>query len=291
MAARTTNPVEHYLSRDGLELHSEQTLDLVNNEIIIRQDLGESPSRDEYITRFPDLADSIDRMFDVHQVVEEAVAVESFDQADSTTYESASTFRHKETRPPSGLQQVPGYEMIRQIGRGATGTVILARQHGTDRLVAIKVLHIDCSDSEHALSRFNVEAQAAARLRHPAIVTVYEAGSHQNLHYLVMEFVDGEPLSSRLQRGRMQPTEAARTIRDVAMGVAYAHGNHVIHRDLKPHNILLDQAGRPQIADFGLARMVDHSNQRTTTGEILGTVQYMSPGAGTRGLRSNRSPY
>lgn len=262
-------PVEYFLQQTEDDLERPVILDLIYNEIMIRQDLGESPCLEEYTLRFPELSNSLTRMFEVHQFVATVAVDESMSVTDSTsglaTNVQASTFS-----PPGKLA---GYELLEPVGRGGMGVVHRAKQNGTNRQVAIKLLHVGSVDS----SRFSVEAQAMARLRHPSIVPVHEAGTSDGVQFLVMDFVGGESLANYLDRGPIDPREAAVLMKKVALAVEYAHSRNVIHRDLKPQNILLDPSGEPQIVDFGLARFGDQNCNCTTSGEILGTLPYMSP--------------
>jgi serine/threonine protein kinase len=173
------------------------------------------------------------------------------------------------------LPQVPGYELLDEIGRGGMGIVYKARQSGLGRLVALKVvLHAEHAGSEmHA--RFRREAQAIARLQHPNIVQIHSTGEVGELPYFSLEYCPSS-LSERLTRGALEPRESAELVRTLALAVQAAHDQQVIHRDLKPANILIDAEGTLKIADFGLARSTSGSWQ-TASGAVLGTPSYMAP--------------
>jgi serine/threonine-protein kinase len=170
------------------------------------------------------------------------------------------------------------YKILGELGRGAMGIVYKAEDPNLDRVVALKTIIIE-ADAEGAAEyrkRFFLEAKAAGKLHHPNVVTTFDCGDHDGMAYLAMEYVDGTDLRTRLTKEGVTPLEAAEAVRQVAEGLAYAHERGIVHRDVKPANIMLDAQGRAKIMDFGLARMrlADH---KTTTGMVLGTPRYMSP--------------
>ena len=173
------------------------------------------------------------------------------------------------------------YLVIRELGQGGMGTVLLAKHRRMDREVAIKILPIVTLGSEDAVARFYQEVKVAAQLKHPNIVHAYDAGDHRGFHYLVMEFVEGHDLARVLQQLGPIPIALANDyITQAAHGLEYAHGKGVVHRDIKPSNLLLDDEGVIKVLDMGLARIGDgaeKSLQLTTTGQVMGTVDYMSP--------------
>ncbi len=169
------------------------------------------------------------------------------------------------------------FEVQRELGHGGMGIVALARDLKLDRLVAIKVLPAALS-SDEARTRFLREARTAAQLSHPNIVPIYRADEASGLAFFVMGFVDGESLAERLQlRGALPAADVIPWLRDVAWALAYAHARGVVHRDVKPENIMLERAtGRAIVTDFGIARDAS-ADGLTATGHVLGTVHYMSP--------------
>lgn len=170
------------------------------------------------------------------------------------------------------------YEIDREIGRGGMGVVYLARDVRLDRPVAIKVLSPSLSDDAGLQERFLREARTAARLSHPNIVSVYSEGEADGRSFMVMQYVNGASVGDKLRdSGPITPVDGARWLRDVAVALGYAHSLGVIHRDIKPENILIDSARRKaMIADFGIAR-VNEASRLTATGEVLGSVHFMSP--------------
>ena len=168
------------------------------------------------------------------------------------------------------------YQVIEEIGRGGMATVFRALDPSLKRDVAIKVLPSYMSEDPSFVDRFSHEAQAVAGLVHPNIIRVYDFGEDKGFSFIVMEYVAGGTLVDRLDRP-LEVSEAVRFIGPLGAALQYAHGQRVVHRDIKPSNVLLDQAGRPILADFGLARMLEGSAYLTQAGEVLGTAEYMAP--------------
>ena len=170
------------------------------------------------------------------------------------------------------------FSLDRELGRGGMGVVYLARDVALDRLVAIKVLPPDLAAQADHRERFLREARTAAGLSHPHIVPIHLVEENAALVFFVMGFVDGETLGDRVRRqGPLAADEATRIIREVAWALGYAHGRGVVHRDIKPDNILLERgSGRAMVTDFGIARVASRATM-SQQGEIIGTLQYMSP--------------
>jgi WD40 repeat protein/predicted Ser/Thr protein kinase len=166
---------------------------------------------------------------------------------------------------------------IRELGRGGMGVVFLARDIRLDRLVAIKELSYSQSFDEHSFQRFQSECRVMARQQHPNIVQVYEAGELEGIPYLVMEYVVGQDLKKHIDGKPLAPTEAARLLAQLADAMDHAHQNGVIHRDLKPTNVLIGQDSTPKITDFGLALLIDTNTRLTRSNEVVGTPNYLAP--------------
>lgn len=177
------------------------------------------------------------------------------------------------------------YELLEEIGRGGMGVVFRARQISLDREVAVKMILRGRLASEADLQRFFAEATATARLEHENIVPVYDVGDVDGRPYFSMQMIRGQTLAERLAAGPLPEREAARIVAQAARAIGYAHRQGVLHRDVKPSNILLDQLGKPHVTDFGLAKQGAEDAQLTRSGMILGTPAYMAPeqAAGKRG--------
>ncbi len=158
------------------------------------------------------------------------------------------------------------------------GRVYLARHETLGKRVAVKVLRSNLPTDVNAVERFIREARATASLDHPTIVDIYDAGKHEDTYYIVMQYVDGESLSARLKReGRLPLEESLRIFRTIAQGIGHAHSKGIIHRDIKPDNILLGRDGSVKLVDFGLARVVEGDSNISQTGTIVGSPTFMSP--------------
>lgn len=167
------------------------------------------------------------------------------------------------------------YEILGRIGSGGMSVVYKAKCHTLDRLVAIKVLKEEFASDENFVSKFKMEAQAAARLSHPNIVNVYDVVDEGNLHYIVMELIEGITLKSYIEKkGFLENKEAIGIAIQVAQGIAAAHEQHIIHRDIKPQNMIISRDGNVKVADFGIARAVSSQTMNATA---VGSVHYISP--------------
>jgi TolB-like protein/Tfp pilus assembly protein PilF/predicted Ser/Thr protein kinase len=169
------------------------------------------------------------------------------------------------------------YELLQEIGHGGQGVVYRARQKSLNRIVALKVIGVAHWATEAHVKRFRLEAEAAARLNHPCIVPIYEVGERDGACYFSMGLVEGGQLDAVAKREPMPIRHAAELIAKLARTVHYAHEHGILHRDIKPGNILLDAKGEPHLTDFGLARLVETESTVTRTLEVLGTPSYMAP--------------
>ena len=169
------------------------------------------------------------------------------------------------------------YRLTRQIGAGATARVWLAFDTVLERPVAIKMLAAPLGEERDYGERFRREARAVARIQHPHIVAVLDSGEHDGVPYIVFEYVEGETLKERIRRsGRLPITEAVAYAIEIARALGTAHARHIVHRDVKPQNVLIDEEGSAKVTDFGIARTLDEEGL-TADGRVLGTTDYVSP--------------
>ena len=175
------------------------------------------------------------------------------------------------------LGELGDYELLEEVGRGGQGVVFRARQKSLNRIVALKIIGLGQWATQAHLKRFRLEAEAAASLDHPCIVPIYEVGERDGQCYFSMKFVEGGQLDEVVKQSPMSLRQAVELIAKVARTVHYAHEHGILHRDIKPGNILLDRKGEPHLTDFGLARLVESESTITRTVEVLGTPSYMAP--------------
>ncbi|MBI3736071.1 SEL1-like repeat protein, partial [Candidatus Sumerlaeota bacterium] len=174
---------------------------------------------------------------------------------------------------------IGNYEILGELGRGGMGVVYKAHEQSLGRAVALKVLPPNLAADEAFLKRFTREARAVAQLNHPNVVTIYNIGQEGATHYIAMEFIRGRVLSDMIkEKGRIELRPALHIARQVADALGAAHRSRIIHRDIKPQNIMVDEGGRVKVMDFGIAKMTEEmATSLTRTGDVLGTPAYMSP--------------
>jgi len=184
------------------------------------------------------------------------------------------------TRPSSsmiGTVLSGRYRLEAKLGSGGMSTVYLAKDETLDRPVAVKVMHREMSEQEDQLQRFRQEARAVAKLTHPNVVSVIDAGEDGGHPYIVFEYVKGETLKQRIARvGALDPQEAIAYAIEVGRGLGIAHARNMVHRDIKPQNVLIDEEGRAKLTDFGISRQLEQDGV-TATGRVLGTTDYVAP--------------
>jgi WD40 repeat protein/predicted Ser/Thr protein kinase len=238
--------------------------ELVPLEVHYRHACGEDCRPEEFRDRFPDL--------------DPAWLASAVARLDRT-----GTLKGTDDAAGDGLlsERLPGrgrffgdYEILEEIARGGMGVVYRARQQGLNRVVALKMILAGEFASPDAVQRFCSEAKNVARLDHPHIVPVYEVGEYNGLPFFSMKYIDG---SSLVQRSPTAPRAVAELIMKVARAVHHAHQRGILHRDIKPGNILLDRAGEPYVSDFGLAKHVEAATAHTLSGAVVGTPSYMAP--------------
>jgi len=182
------------------------------------------------------------------------------------------------------------YELQEVAGSGGVSNVYRARDTVLERTVAIKILHDHFSDDPEYVERFRREARALAQLNHPNIVTVIDRGEYKGRQFIVFEHVEGENLKELVDReGQLPVEQALGLVHQVARGLAFAHEHGVVHRDVKPHNVLIDEDGVAKVTDFGIARSIDPADGLTETGALLGTSEYIAPEQASGGRVDERS--
>ncbi len=221
-----------------------------------RTEEGQSVNPTDYLRAYPQFTTDLKSFFRNHQW---------FGDSHETANESLAGTR------------VGPYQIEAEIARGGMGVVYRARQQGLDRPVALKLISSGLLASREERTRFRIEAEAAARLHHPGIISIHETGSWQGYEYFSMTLVEGPTLQHHVDAKNFDDGRTAKIVRDISRAVAYAHRAGIVHRDLKPDNILLSDDGRPLITDFGLAKWHRESTLVTRTGQVLGTPHYMSP--------------
>ena len=280
-------------------------------------DSGELQSREEFLAQFPEIAPQLKELMDAAdmfgRITGESSAVDledvplNFSQT-GVPFSISSEVTSQAPRDPSaetiGLnfpededpavtlpmanraQGDPGptlpydlgdYLLLEVIGRGGMGVVYKAHQNELDREVAVKMIRSGMLASEAEVKRFYTEAQAAARLHHPGIVSVFQFGRRAGHHFFSMEFIRGTDLQRKINGEQLDPVQAATYVRDVARAIHHAHEMGVLHRDLKPANVLIDHDNRVHVTDFGLAKHLDCDSSVTASGDAVGTPHYMAP--------------
>lgn len=188
-----------------------------------------------------------------------------------------------------GKQLGGRYELLERVGGGGMAVVYKAKDVLLNRMVAVKVLRSQFAGDEDFVKRFRREAQAAASLSHPNIVSIYDIGIEEDVHFIVMEYIAGSNLKEYIKRHAPLPIdEAVEITKQIAEALAHAHQNHIIHRDIKPHNILISEHGSAKVTDFGIARAVT-SATITHTGSVMGSVHYFSPEQARGGMTGEKS--
>jgi predicted Ser/Thr protein kinase len=259
------------------DIQREERLAILVGELTDRMQDGDNIDINEVCDQHPDLATDLRDLWGIMVVADAAGSHSIHETVSSNPSEAGATL------------ELPcrfgDYQLLEELGRGGMGVVYRAHQTSLNREVAVKMILRGQLASPADFDRFQVEAEAAARLNHPGIVPVYEVGQQDGRPYFSMNYVVGETLADRLADGPLVGREAARILVTVARAIHYAHRQGVLHRDLKPANILLDVNGEPHVTDFGLAKRVTDSENLTRTGSVLGTPAYIAPeqAAGDRG--------
>jgi serine/threonine protein kinase/tetratricopeptide (TPR) repeat protein len=230
---------EDYFARfPRLAESAEAAVELIYGELLVREELGERPDTGEFLTRFPQWAERLREQLRVHA----ALAADSGMPTRLLPPSGETTWRPGRGAPAAGarrLPHVPGYEVLEELGHGGMGVVYKARHLRLNRVVALKMVRAGAHADPEELVRFLREAELAARLQHPNIVQIFEVGTHDDLPFITLEYVEGGTLSQKLAGKPLPPAEAAALLEPIIAGVRHAHAHGVVHRDLKPANILL----------------------------------------------------
>jgi len=179
--------------------------------------------------------------------------------------------------PLGKIKYFGDYELLEEIARGGMGVVYKARQISLNRTVAVKMILAGQLAGEADIRRFHAEAEAAANLQHPNIVAIHEVGEHEERHYFSMDYVEGQNLATLVRERPLPPARAAELVKTIAEAIQYAHQRGILHRDLKPQNVLIDEHDRPRVTDFGLAKHAGADSNLTQTGAVMGSPSYIPP--------------
>lgn len=231
---------------------------------------GESIELSDVVERFPNYKDELTELWPLVMLTE--MAGENASPVDEKAAAKENELTEKQLPTTFG-----DFELVEEIGRGGMGVVYRARQQSLGREVALKLILLDHLASETDRARFYAEARAAAKLEHPHIVPVYDLGDVQGRPYISMKLIEGSTLSSQLQNGHMDGKSAAKLLIPLCQAVQYAHENSVLHRDVKPSNIMINHEGQAFLTDFGLAKDLRETPTLTRTGAVVGTPAYMPP--------------
>ncbi len=245
----------------------EERLDSVIADYIRVSEAGGSPDRSALLRQFPEFAAELKQFFAQRDHLNRL--------ADPIREFGDDLF--KSVVPGQQLNYVGNYELLEEVARGGMGVVYKARQTTLGRIVAVKMIVSGRLANARDVQRFQSEAQAAASLQHPTIVSIHEVGQHEGWHYFSMDYVEGHDLSTVLRLNLLPAKTAATYVHKMAEAIHYAHQQGILHRDLKPSNILIDRQSQVHITDFGLAMRVEGDLGLTQTGQILGTPSYMPP--------------
>ncbi|HZU38940.1 MAG TPA: protein kinase [Gemmataceae bacterium] len=263
--AGVRTPAEEWLRQHPALTDSACAVEVIYHEYLLRQELDEQADWEDYLRRFPQFAATLQDLREADQLVDQVFAPAGPPLRDSRRFGN--------------------YELLEKIGQGGMGVVYKARQHGLDRVVALKMLRGGEYAEEQERRCFLGEARAVALLQHPNIVPIYDVGEVNGLPFCSLEYVEGRSLADCLNGTPWEPRSAASLVETLARAVAHAHGRAIVHRDLKPANVLLAGAAMtpparcaPKIADFGLAKRLDATSQ-SRSGHVVGTPSYMAPEA------------
>ncbi|HEY4260194.1 MAG TPA: protein kinase [Schlesneria sp.] len=274
-------PVESLIQSLGRNLTDEELLELIYAEVLLRDQTSDGCNIDEYRQRFPQVAASLERLFEMHQNLD--VSSPSADASlDATRVHDVTKSAGSNINAVAVGDRVGPYLLLKKLGEGGMGAVYQTRHLKLGKIVALKVLAPHLLARPDAVMRFEREMLAVGLVQHPNIVQALDAGAFDGVHYLSMEYVDGQDLQQIVKKsGPLSIGDACKAIWEAALGLAAAHRQGVVHRDIKPSNLMLTNSGLTKILDMGLAKLTDEAAQiagdLTSTGQLLGTADYMAP--------------
>ena len=284
----------------------EDPFDQILAEYLQAADSGHPPDQQAFIARHPQFAGELREFFASQERFEDAARPFRFEAlpagqhsesalalASAALHEGDATVGNQTlavgVSPGERIRYFGEYELLEEIARGGMGVVFKAKQVRLNRIVALKMILAGRFASSEDIKRFQIEAENAAQLDHPNIAPIYEVGKHKGQHYFTMKLVEGSSLSGRAGQFAKNHKAAVAMLTTVARAVDYAHQRGILHRDIKPGNILIDSSGQPQVTDFGLARRLETTGEEaslTLSGAIIGSPSYMAPeqARGEKGL-------
>ncbi|MDA2923171.1 protein kinase [Acidobacteria bacterium AH-259-L09] len=242
------------MSKRNKTADREQLLDEIYAAYLEAVEKGEAPRQENWLARYPEFRKELKEIFDNERVVGRVLP--------------------RDTHPPNFGRD---YKVLEEIGRGGMGIVYKVHQESLNKTVAIKTIIAGQLATESDVERIRKEARRAARLRHPNIVTVHQVAEHEGQHFFVMEHIAGKSLADLVDKTPLSSTQAADYLKTVAEAIHYAHQRRILHSDLKPANILLDEEGKPHITDFGLAKRLGEDAKYLPSSAVGGTAGYMAP--------------
>lgn len=267
--------IEELLQATPFQDHPDAQLDLLYNEIVVKEELGLKPVLEDYLNRYPQLKQELSLHFEIHRAINDQVL------ADTANHVSEKTWHDPDRSIASSHASPENYDVMRELGHGGMAIVHLARHRQLRRSVALKMFQPGRFLSKRDVHRIWTEAEAMARLDHPNIVQIFEIGECQGAPFLSLELAEQGTLAQQLQQFPYTVDAAVKLVEVLARALHHAHERQVIHRDLKPANVLFTRDGTPKITDFGLAKVFQEcdvlSSDATRTGETMGTPRYMAP--------------
>ncbi len=277
LVEQTAPRIEEFLSSVPENDKTNIFVELLELEIAAQESSQETIIGDDYIKRFPEYEQFVVAVFEKGLNFPDT-ETHHVKRDDSTHIQSSKDVPEIEKlQPDKEVNELGDFNLHEVLGRGGMGVVYKAHQKSLNRTVALKLIRAGELADQMEVDRFKVEAQSAALLQHPGIVSIFETGEIDNQHYIAMAYVEGQSLAEKISDKPVTMKEAATIALPISEAVAYAHKNGVIHRDLKPANVLIDQNGNPKLTDFGLAKQLEGESSLTASGDILGTPSYMPP--------------